>query len=406
MQGQERLGERLSDRLTLERVIGAGGMATVYEALHRNGHRFAVKVLHAPLALSEEQRRRFRREGYVVNRIRHEGVVRIFDDGDAQDGTPYLVLELLRGVSVGALLKRGPLPVEQAVHFIDGLLDVLISAHAAGVVHRDIKPDNLFVLEDGSLRVLDFGIARVFEPIDGTTMNTQHGALLGTPAFMAQEQARGQWALIDARTDLWATGATLFAMLAGEPVHAGGTPNEQLGRAMAVPARSLRSVRPDLPKALIEVVDRALQYEPARRWPSAQAMRDALTKARASSSPAAARRRLRNGAIAVLSIAAVIGTLSWLDRRTSPDAVSKPPIAAAEPKPVAVEAVDRPPAPIADSAITAAPVNDAPRPRHAASAPKPSAPGRMIQGAPRVEEDRRSPAGYVAPPPNLFETRH
>lgn len=282
---RNRVGSRLGGRFKLTRLVDVGGMAAVYEASHRNGKRVAVKVLHRRLGVSERQRKRFLREAYIANAVRHPGVVPVYDDGlDGDDA--YLVMELLEGETAAALQRRagGMLPPDRVCEIGEALLEVLSAAHACGVVHRDIKPSNLFVESNGRLRVLDFGIAR-FEHVPGATVDTQAGAMLGTAAFMPQEQARGRWDEVDERSDVWAAGATLFTLLSGEFVHACDTANEQLGRAMTMPARSLASVAPELPEALVAVIDRALRFDPRERWPDAHSMRAALSALSAPNAP-------------------------------------------------------------------------------------------------------------------------
>jgi serine/threonine-protein kinase len=253
----------------------------VYEACHRNGKLVALKLLHPGLSLSERQRKRLLREAYVANTIGHPGVVQIHDDGVDADGTAYLVMELLAGETVGALAKQagGCLPVAQVLDIANQLLDVLCAAHARRVVHRDIKPENVFMTKGGHVKVLDFGIARLFDPVPGTTVHTQDGIMLGTPAFMAQEQARGRWDEVDQRSDLWAVGATLFTLVTGELVHAAETSNEQLGKAMTMNARLLGELHPELPAPFTAAVDRALRFERTERWPDAASMREALREA-------------------------------------------------------------------------------------------------------------------------------
>jgi serine/threonine-protein kinase len=274
--GERRVGRTIGSKFRLLRLLGVGGMAAVYEASHRNGKRVALKLLHPSLGASERERKRFLREAYIANTIGHPGVVPVFDDGIEGDET-FLVMELLEGQTVAALQERsgGKLEPAIALRIVDGLLDVLAAAHARGAVHRDIKPENLFLETNGGLRVLDFGIAR-FEHVPGSTVDTQAGAMLGTPAFMSQEQARGRWDEVDERSDLWSAGATLFTMLSGQPVHACETFNEQLGRAMTTPARSLASAVTDAPPALAELVDRALRFERSERFQSARSMQEAV----------------------------------------------------------------------------------------------------------------------------------
>src|SRR6185295_5196647 len=160
-----------------------GGMACVYAATHRNGMRGAVKLLHPEFALDEGTRARFLREGYVANRVAHPGAVQVLDDDATEDGTVFLVMELLEGEALrtrAASRPGGKLEIIEVLNIADQLLDVLAAAHARGIVHRDIKPDNLFWTRDGRLKVLDFGIARALE-IEGLSGGTKTGSVIGTP---------------------------------------------------------------------------------------------------------------------------------------------------------------------------------------------------------------------------------
>jgi serine/threonine-protein kinase len=279
-----RVGTVLRGKYRLDRVIGTGGMAVVYKATHRNHAEFAVKMLLPALSLVEEIRSRFLREGYAANAVKHPGAVLVVDDDVAEDGAAFLVMELLDGVPCdrlwGSLGKKVTGEFASAVAI--QALDVLVAAHEKGIVHRDIKPANLFLTRAGVVKVLDFGIARAREAITGARA-TGSGMHLGTPAFMAPEHARGRAREIDGRTDLWAVGATFFSMVSGELVHAAETPNEFLIEAATRPARSLAVVAPDVPARVIEVMDRALEFEKDDRWESARAMRDALLDAHRAS---------------------------------------------------------------------------------------------------------------------------
>ena len=276
-----RVGTVLRGKYHLDRLLGVGGMAVVYKATHRNQAEFAVKMLHPELSIREDVRVRFLREGYAANSVKHPGAVLVVDDDVAEDGTAFLVMELLEGAEVENLSQRGggrmaPL-VASAI--IVQLLDVLEAAHAKGIVHRDIKPANLFVTRDGTLKVLDFGIARARDAAVSGAHATGSGMLLGTPAFMPPEQALAQSNLIDGQTDVWAAGATLFSLCTGHYVHEGDNAAQLMVRAATTPARPLASVAPEVPAAIAQVVDRALAFEKAARWPSAGAMRDALDAA-------------------------------------------------------------------------------------------------------------------------------
>jgi eukaryotic-like serine/threonine-protein kinase len=277
-QAEARVGQVLRDKYRIERVLGLGGMAAVYIATHRNRQAFAVKMLHPALSLNAAVRARFLGEGYRANSVKHSGVVKVLDDDVAEDGSVFLVMELLEGESLDRVADRhgSRLPVRAVLAIGDQLLDVLAAADAANVVHRDIKPANLFLTRDGTLKVLDFGIARL--DTAGGQM-TRAGALLGTPGFMAPEQARGQSNEIDGRTDIWAAGATLFSLLAGVPVHDGESAQMLMLSAATQPARSLRTRVPDAPPAVVSLVDRALQFDKAMRWQNAALMRGAIRDA-------------------------------------------------------------------------------------------------------------------------------
>jgi serine/threonine-protein kinase len=278
---ERRIGTTVG-KYRIERILGVGGMACVYLAVHRNGHKVAIKMLHAEVSVDADLRARFVREGYAANAIDHRGVVRILDDDETEDGSAFLVMELLDGETLAARTKRaGRLPVREALALGHQLLDVVAAAHAKGVVHRDIKPENLFVTPDGVLKVLDFGIARMRAVTSSDSEPTHTGRAMGTPAFMAPEQAFGRAREVDERTDVFSCGATLFSVLSGELVHEAETAQEQMVYAATRPARSLGSAAGgglELPREVVAVVDKALAFERAGRWQTAIAMRDALAR--------------------------------------------------------------------------------------------------------------------------------
>lgn len=275
---QARVGSLLAGKWTLEALIGVGGMAAVYAARHRNGAIAAIKMLHGELAGHAELRSRFLREAYIANKVEHVGSVKVLDDDTTERGEPYLVMELLKGASVEdhAVRNGGQLPLPHVLNIVDQTLAVLEAAHRAGVVHRDLKPDNLFLTEEGVVKVLDFGIARLRDSAE--TKKTATGMLMGTPAYMAPEQALGRWQSVDARTDLWAVGAIVFSLLSGRSVHEGQTANEMLVQAATRPAPSLARVV-QAPQPLVEFVDKALAFEQDRRFADAHEMRVALRAA-------------------------------------------------------------------------------------------------------------------------------
>jgi serine/threonine-protein kinase len=290
-----RVGEVLRDKWTLDALIGVGGMAAVYAATHRNGRRGAVKLLHAELSRNKDVRQRFLREARVANKVAHPGAVEVLDDDVADDGSVFLVMELLEGESLNDVLERSPAMALDAATTIGigvQLCEVLAAAHRAGIVHRDIKPDNLFLTKSGQLKVLDFGIARFRELTGPAGQNTtygsatQTGSVMGTPAFMPPEQALGEWSKVDARSDLWAAGATLYTMLSGQLPHEDETVAKVLLRAMTKPVPSLATVAPKVPPALAALVDRALAREREDRFQSADEMRDALLAVDAAASAA------------------------------------------------------------------------------------------------------------------------
>ncbi|MEO8877860.1 MAG: serine/threonine-protein kinase, partial [Polyangiaceae bacterium] len=257
-----KVGTWIKEKYRLDSIIGDGGMAIVYAATHRNKKRFAVKMLRAEISTIDEIRTRFLREGYVANTVDHPGVVAVLDDDVTADGCAFLVMELLDGSSLEDLSMRsvdGKLPLRLVLAVMHQLLDVLVAAHAKNVVHRDLKPANLFVTKAGQAKVLDFGIARIREA--NLTNATQTGQAMGTPAFMAPEQARGKASLIGPRTDLYSVGATMYALLSGADVHKGETAQDVVFQAGSTHAPSLAILLPEAPAAVVAIVDRALAFD-------------------------------------------------------------------------------------------------------------------------------------------------
>ncbi len=280
----QRVGTTLCNKWTLERLIGTGGMAAVYVANHKIGRREAIKILHSDVARDPELRARFEQEASAVNHFKHPGAVDVRDIDVAEDGAPFLVMELLDGQPLAALARQpGGVPLGELLRMVDEMLDVLVAAHAQGIIHRDIKPDNLFVLQDGRLKVLDFGIARVRAGAP-PKLSTRVGATLGTAPYMPPEQIRG--VEIDARADIFAVGATLFRLIARRRIHEAVSEADTLVKMASAQAPSLTSVAPDTPRDVCLVVDRALMFDREKRYPDALTMQRDVRALREGQPPA------------------------------------------------------------------------------------------------------------------------
>jgi len=276
---EERVGSVLHEKWTLERLLGVGGMGAVYAARHRNGARAAVKVLSPSMGRLPHIRKRFLHEGYAANRVDHAGAVRVLDDDVIQDGseegTAYLVMELLDGESLSDRAKRDPpLTERDLLEIADGVLAVLDAAHANGVVHRDLKPDNLFLAldpdkEGAQIKVLDFGLARLLEAREQTIA----GMALGTPTYMSPEQAAGHVDEIDGRTDIYALGSILFQLVSNKRIHDAAHTLGLVVRMATTPAPKLRTVAVDVSEPFARIVDHALEFKREDRYQTAAAMR-------------------------------------------------------------------------------------------------------------------------------------
>ena len=256
-------------------------MGTVYAAIQEGlGRRVAVKLLDPRLAEDRDQLERFRREAEVVAALGHPNIVAVtdFQYPDDDNRQPFLVMELLRGESFGACIAReSALPYGRVAFIAAQVLSALGAAHRAGVVHRDIKPDNVFLLSDAAVpdtvKVLDFGIAKM--SIEGQAKLTGTGAMLGTPAFMAPEQARGA-PDVDARADLYAVGAMMYQALTGKLPHEAPSVPALLFAIVEKEPASLREARPDVPAELVAIVGRAMAKDREARFADAEEMRRAL----------------------------------------------------------------------------------------------------------------------------------
>lgn len=277
---RDRLGQTLCGKYLLEEVVGVGGTAVVYRASHRNGHKVAVKMLHEYLCKSREVSRRFMREGYLANILDHPGTVRVLDDDTTDDGVAFLVLEMLEGETLEERRVRlgGVLSLDEVLSLTDQLLSVLQAAHEKNIVHRDIKPSNLFLTTEGVLKVLDFGIARLVN--EGSATATKTGTMIGTPAFMPPEQALSKPREIDAKSDIWSVGATMFTLLSGELVHIAESSSEHLVKAATMKARSVAKVLPGVPENVEALIAKAMFFNKSERWASALEMRQELWRVR------------------------------------------------------------------------------------------------------------------------------
>jgi len=259
------VGTTLGESYEIVRLIGEGGMGRVYEARHTRlpNKRFAVKMLHHELARQPEVVARFQREAEAVAAIEHANVVGVFDVNRAPDGRPYIVQELLEGEELGKLLERsGRLPVAAAVAIVRQVCRALGAAHTRGIVHRDVKPENVILLGDlpaAHVKMVDFGISKLEE---GSAL-TKTGVVMGTPAYMAPEQARGE--RVDARADIYAAGAILYRAVTGRKPYEGLDPMATLSAVLSEEPPRPRTLAPGLPEALELLIQRAMAKEPAER---------------------------------------------------------------------------------------------------------------------------------------------
>jgi len=272
MSGADRLKDgQAFGRYQIVRLIGEGGMGSVYEAIHIGlKKRFAIKTLLASLAQVEEARLRFLREGEAAATINHPNVVAVTDVG-TEGGVPYLVMEYLEGETLGDLLAaRGKLPTDEAVGLLLPIIAAVAAGHDAGVIHRDLKPPNIFLARGryGELtpKVLDFGVSK-FAREDRSAAITQTMSVLGTAPYMSPEQARGA-KRVEFASDQYALGLILYEMLTGQRAHAGEHPLEILHNVASRTIRPARELLPDLPPALDAVLTRMLAGQPGERYHS------------------------------------------------------------------------------------------------------------------------------------------
>ena len=274
---EEPIGRVLGGTWRIESVLGRGGTSTVFAATHvKKRTRRALKLLHPELSNNPKVVKMLLSEARSVAAIEHPGTVKVLDEGVADDGCAFLVFELLVGQTLEDLRQErgGRVPLEEMMPIGDAVMDALRAVHEAGVVHRDLKPANIFVLEGGGVKLLDFGFAK----LRGYTADAAQN-VFGTPSYMPPEQALGVAKKVDAQSDVWALGATLFHALSGESVHIAQHMNAMLLATRSSRPRSLSEAAPELSSKVVAVVDRALAFLKSERWPDMAAMRGAWQEA-------------------------------------------------------------------------------------------------------------------------------
>lgn len=273
-------GDVVADTYEVERLVGKGGMGEVWLASHRRlpGKRVAIKILHtSATGLSDEAMKRFRREAEIATRIGHPNIVEVHDFNFLPGGEPYLVLEFLVGESLGSRLRHGPLSLQQTKTIIYQVGSALAATHSHGIVHRDLKPDNIFIISSPigeRVKVLDFGISKIQ---DSQTVQTMESALVGTPQYMAPEQALGQNKDISGQTDVFALAAITYEMLSGKPAFTGENLAKLVFNVAYQPHVPIAQWCPDLPARERDAIEQALEKDKAKRTATVQAFVEAFT---------------------------------------------------------------------------------------------------------------------------------
>lgn len=300
--------------------------------------RVALKLLSGDGVSRTDVKKRFTREARAAAGLTHPGICVIYEASEADDGTPFISMELLHGETLRDRIARGPLDPVTATNIGASIADGLRSAHAAGVLHRDIKPGNIMLTDDGRVKILDFGLARVHEnPTDArddTDLKTASGTVMGTPSYMSPEQAHGL--VVDARSDIFSLGVVLFEMVTGKRPFDGATTAETLHHIIEAKPASARSVNVAVPSGVADVIAKCLHRDPEQRWTAAE-LADALRgngegRTAAALSPPSWRQRRVLVVAAVIVAAAVAGLIAFRRPATTPAtavsaAVAKAPVA-------------------------------------------------------------------------------
>jgi serine/threonine-protein kinase len=302
------VGSVIADTYTIEALLGRGGMGAVFLASHKRlaGKHVAIKILHTEIE-DVDVVARFKREAEIAAKLNHPNIVGVIDYNVAPDGTPYLVLDYLEGETLAQRITRGPMALDQVLSIVRQVGSALAAAHRAGIVHRDLKPQNVFLVPtevDGRVveiaKVLDFGISKIR---GSQTVKTQDSTLLGTPQYMAPEQAMGQHANVDERTDVFAFGAIVYEMLCGQPAFSGASIPEVVFKVVYEEPAPLAPLAPSASPAIVAAVTQAMAKPSEERFATVTAFVEAVTgkpltltrgqapaPAAAADSPSAARR--------------------------------------------------------------------------------------------------------------------
>ncbi|HUZ16576.1 MAG TPA: protein kinase [Gaiellaceae bacterium] len=315
-----RAGDQISDRYTLEALVGSGGMSTVFCAHDAQlERRVAIKILHEHFADDGEYVERFRREARSVAQLAHPNIVTVIDRGE-DHGRQYIVFEFVDGENLKELIVRsGALPLRRAVELAVAVADGLAFAHERDLVHRDVKPQNVLLTENGTVKVTDFGIARSLEVGRGLT---QTGTVVGTGEYLAPEQATG--GVVSPATDVYSLGVVLWEMLTGRVPFEGDNFVAVALRHVNEAAPDIRELRSDVPPRLAAAIDKALQKDPARRFPTMRAFAEELRACLASQGiegatevilrpvrrPAARRARRSKWPLGYVAVAVLIGVVA------------------------------------------------------------------------------------------------
>jgi serine/threonine protein kinase len=379
-------GRIVADTYRIVRRIAAGGMGEIYEATHlRLAGRYAIKLLRPEIAATPDALARFKREAMVTSALRHPNIVQVIDFSAAEGGAPFLVMEFLDGLELAKVIEAGPLPLSRVVSQVKQIASGLTAAHESNVVHRDLKPQNILVLEvvgheQELIKIVDFGISKVK---DLTTGLTTKATVMGTVQYMSPEQARGSIEDIDAKTDQFALAAIVYEMVTGQDAFTGDSTASILYQIVHEEPVGLVDADGPIPPAVRAVLRRALAKNKDRRFPTVMAFSTALEAAASASAvpmndTVESKRSLLDGAgSAGASVGRRRGRIVWIGAGLAALAVVGVGIARRDRR-SAIDAAPRP--------APSAPV------RHADEAPPPTLPPARIQDAPEPVQEAAKPA--------------